>query len=135
LPPTRDEIRREALRLFHERFGPGLNDPEDDELKEVGLWEEARRRLMARPEAHAEEEVGRYVEELVEELERHGYRALREEEYEELRAAKGITVVVKGDYPRYVESPCCELPMRLLPTGEYQCVCCEARYRVRPGTP
>jgi hypothetical protein len=58
---------------------------------------------------------------------------LSEEEYEELKAAKGITVVVKGDYPRYVESPCCELPMRLLPTGEWQCVCCEASCRVGQG--
>lgn len=58
---------------------------------------------------------------------------LREEEYEELKAARSVAIYVRGDYPRYVESPCCELPMRLTPSGEWQCVCCEARYKVRLG--
>ena len=58
--PTREEIRREALRLFMQRnpvaWEYGIV-PEEDELREWSLWQEAKINLMLSTARRAEEEL------------------------------------------------------------------------------
>jgi len=67
MTPTSDAIRAKATELFMENLPAGLipNTPEDSELKESGLWEEAKRTLMSGGEVEAEiTEIGRLHQEI-----------------------------------------------------------------------
>jgi len=67
MTPTSDAIRAKATELFMETLPSELvpNTPEDSELKESGLWEEAKRILMSGGEVEAEiTEIGRLHQEI-----------------------------------------------------------------------
>lgn len=74
--PTPEEIRRKALELWYKRYAPktgSYTTPTEQELKELGLWQEAQLELMrseaSRLENMIEEATAQDIEQLYQAIE------------------------------------------------------------------
>jgi len=101
--PKREAIRQVASKLFHfsNPHIEGIN-AEDCELKENGLWQEAKTQLMG------DNEKTQYVSYLESELYNLGYRVIPERDFNgstKTQDQQPLNVLNKNEQPQYIEKP------------------------------